>query len=106
MICTMLHCVRTIFFDMWRVERCVRFRPSWLSGIYQFILTPQWYWLRSLQLPTHFALLLSCLRLVLPVVRILLIKCPVLPFVVYLPKFRQYYPRTVLFKWYKFLITP
>jgi len=37
MIWKMIHCARPISLDIWRVEPCVCFWPSWLNRLYQFI---------------------------------------------------------------------
>jgi len=65
---TMLHCVRSVFLDIWRVERCVCF---WLSCLSKATSSSTVVTFSSL--PACFSLPLSCLCSVLPVFYIFVI---------------------------------
>ena len=99
MICTMLHCVRSVSLDIWLVERCVCFWPSCLSGATSSFTV------------VTFSSLCACVSLsdlcswsVVCVCRIFLITCRVFFVAVCLQKFCQYPLKVAFLDWCTFLI--
>jgi len=91
MICTMLHFVKCVSLDIWRIERYVCFWPLWFSK--RTILSTV---IMFSSVRVCFSLPVSCLWSVLHVSQIVVNSIAIVFAVaVYLQKFCQYSPKTV-----------